>query len=124
MAAPPPADIAMLAFHAGAIGLAAAAALGRDALERRPPGSGRESLVATLAVAALVAALAAGAGSRLRLLAGALALTGLVLMAAAPRDPARPSPARRIGALCAAAGIAVALAASFLPAAAGSEQSP
>ena len=59
---------------AGAIGLAAAAALGRDALERRPPGSGRESLVATLAVAALVAALAAGAGSRLRLLAGALAL--------------------------------------------------
>ncbi|MBL9012372.1 MAG: hypothetical protein JNL56_14450 [Alphaproteobacteria bacterium] len=119
-----PAHLPALALYAGAIGVLGAIALARDALERRPPGAGREAVLAPLGLAALIAALAAGAPGWMRLLAGALVLTGLALSAAAPRDPGRASPGRRIGTLAATAGIAVGLAASFLPLAAGPEQTP
>ncbi|MFT3809443.1 MAG: hypothetical protein QM698_05945 [Micropepsaceae bacterium] len=104
---------ALTAAFAGAF---AAVGLARDAQRRISAGSGREAFIAPLGLLALGAAFAAGAGTALRLMAGALLLTGLALMALASRRE-RAGPARQIGLVLAWTSIAVALAGAFLPAA-------
>ena len=104
------------ALTAGLAGALAAVGLARDSQSRIAPGAGREALIAPLGLMALAAAFAAGAGQALKLLAGALLLTGLALLALASRRD-RAAPARHIGLVLSWIGIAVAFAGAFLPAA-------
>ena len=104
------------ALTAGLAGALAAIGLARDAERRIAAGGGREALIAPLGLMALAAAFATGAGQQLRLLAGALLLTGLALMALASRRD-RAAPGRRIGLALGWAAIAIGFAGAFLPAA-------
>ncbi len=104
------------ALTAGLAGALAAIGLARDAERRIAAGGGREALIAPLGLMALAAAFATGAGQQLRLLAGALLLTGLALMALASRRD-RAAPGRRIGLALGWAAIVIGFAGAFLPAA-------
>jgi hypothetical protein len=110
-----PEDLQLFAFYAGAAGLLAGIGLLRDQRSRVPPPAGREGLFAPLGLLALAAAMAANVSPSLRLLAGALLLSGLALLAVAPRRPDRPSPGRQVGALLAYGAIAVALIGASIP---------
>ncbi len=102
------------ALTAGLAGLFAAVGLARDSRGGIAPGSGREALIAPLGLMALAAAFAAGAGQALRLMAGALLLTALVLLASASRQH-RAAPARRIGLALGWAAVTVGFVGAFLP---------
>ena len=104
------------ALTAGLAGALTAIGLARDAERRIAAGGGREALIAPLGLMALAAAFAAGAGQQIRLLAGALLLTGLALMALASRRD-RAAPGRRIGLALAWTAIVIGFAGAFLPAA-------
>lgn len=104
------------ALTAGLAGAFTAIGLARDTQRRIAPGGGREALIAPLGLMALAAAFSAGAGSALKLMAGALLLTSLALLALASRRE-RAAPGRQIGLALGWIAIAVALAGAFLPAA-------
>ncbi len=104
------------ALTAGLAGAFAAVGLARDTQRRIAPGAGREALIAPLGLMALAAAFSVGAGSALKLMAGALLLTSLALLALASRRE-RAAPGRQIGLALGWLAIAVALAGAFLPAA-------
>ena len=102
------------ALTAGLAGAFAGIGLFRDMRAGMAPGAGREALIAPLGLMALIAAFAAGAGPALRLLAGALLMTGLALMALASRDD-RTAPGRRVGMALGWAAIAAGFLGAFLP---------
>ena len=104
------------ALTAGVAGAFAAVGLGRDTQHRIGPGAGREALIAPLGLMAVAAAYAGGAGQALKLMAGALLLTGLALLALASRRE-RAAPGRQIGLMFGWAAIAIGFAGAFLPAA-------
>lgn len=111
-----PGDLQHFAFYAGVAGLLAALGLFRDRRARVGAPAGREGLYAPLGLVTLALAMAGGAPEPLKLLAGALLLSGLALLAVAPRRPDRPSPGRQVGAGLAWAAIAAALWGAFIPA--------
>ena len=102
------------ALYAAAAGLAAVLGLVRDARSRTVPPARLEGMLVPLGLAALAAACAVGAPERIRLLAGALLLTGILLVSLAPRASDRRSAGRQIGLLCSWASVAVALASAFI----------
>jgi len=102
------------ALTAAIAGAFTALGLARDAQRRISAGGGREALIAPLGLIALALAFSAGAGAKLRLLAGALLLTSLALLALASRRD-RNAPGRRVGLALGWAAIAIGFAGAFLP---------
>lgn len=98
------------ALYAGIGGALVAIGLLRDVRARIVAGAGREAVVGALGIAALLAAFAMPVIAPLRLMAGALLLSGLALLALAPRRVERPAPGRQVGLAAAWASICLALA--------------
>lgn len=104
------------ALYAALGGAMIALGLLRDVGARVPEPAAREALIGAIGLAALFAAFMTQAMPQLRLAAGALLLTGLALLALAPRRPERRSPGRRVGYAAAWTGIALSLAGVLFPA--------
>lgn len=106
------------ALYAAIAGACAGIGLARDRWAGEGEPLGREGLLATLGLVALALAFSAEAGPVWRLSAGAALLSGLAIMAAAPRRASRPSAGRQVGTLLCWAAIAAALIGAFNPLAA------
>jgi len=103
------------ALYAGIAGLLTALALfRRRTANGAPVPPGTAAVWAPLGLAALATAFATTASADIRLAAGGLLLTGLTLVAAAPRRTDRMPPGGRLGQILIVAAIVVALAGAFL----------
>lgn len=104
---------APFALYAGAVGVLTALALARRTAGA-PDQARPEAYLAPLGLAALAVAFATASATDVRLGAGALLLTGLVFLAAAPVRGEWAPPGRRLGQILIVLAIAVALAGAFL----------
>lgn len=101
------------ALYAGLAGALAALGLARNASSG---GARLEAFWAPVGIGALAAAFAGSASDDIRLTAGALLLTGLAFLAAAPHRADWSPPGRKLGQVLVLASVAVALTGAFLSA--------
>jgi uncharacterized membrane protein YecN with MAPEG domain len=114
-----PATAQAFALYAAGAGGFTMLGLARDAWSGQFQPAGRDAWLAPLGLAALAASFGAGADASVRLMAGALLLTGLAILALSSRRADRPSPGRQVGVSFSWAAIVTSLVSAlfFVPAA-------
>ena len=116
-----PATAHAFALYAAAAGGFTMLGLARDSWAGPWQPAGRDAWLAPLGLAALAASFGTGAPHTLRLLAGALLLTGLAILALSSRRADRPSPGRQVGVSFAWAAIVTSLVSALFLAPAASD---